>query len=336
MVSSWAEPAENGSRCIHSRLQQHFSFKPCGELVVHWLRLRRSIPYCCSLANLPHVTPLPWLSPLSPCPSPMPGLRVPLPCTIVPLACATICAQTCLLSVCHLHADCSLSVYKSSVCPALPLPACPCPLCPLARCLLLPSAPPLSSAPLLLLLPLSCPHSPPLCPVATHLSAPAVISPLSLLRCCLPQPSVPLLPRSPSLSCCCPCSLPPPSSCLLSLLLAPSATPTPLPSLRCPMRLPSPFLLLHTLPLSLSLPLSPLPPSQHRHPLCTPPLLPLLCPHPPCPLDPPWTPLSLVHAISPHQTPLLAPVRPHFSLSLAFSAVSLGPHLTLTLAVCPP
>src|SRR6266702_1716421 len=236
MVSSWAEPAENGSRCIHSRLQQHFSFKPCGELVVHWLRLRRSIPYCCSLANLPHVTPLPWPSPSSPCPSPMPGLRVPLPCTIVPLACAAICPQTCLLSVRHLHADCSLSVYKSSVCPALPPPARPCPLCPLAHCLPPPSAPTPSSVPFppLPLLPLSCPRSHALCPTATHLSAPTIILPLSLLRRCLLQPSVPLPPRSPSLSCHCPCSLPPPSSRLLSPLLAPSATTMLMPSLPHP------------------------------------------------------------------------------------------------------
>src|SRR6266702_6083797 len=186
MVSSWAEPAENGSRCIRSRLQQRFSFKPCGKSVVRWLRLRRSIPYCRSLVNSPRVTPLPWPSPSSPRPSPMPGLRVPLPCTIVPLACTAICPQTCLLSARRLHADCSLSVYKSSVCPALPPPARPCPLCPLARCLPPPSAPTLSSVrlpppPPPLLPPLSRPRSHALSPTATHLSAPAVISPLSLL-----------------------------------------------------------------------------------------------------------------------------------------------------------
>src|SRR6266702_128863 len=226
MVSSWAEPAENGSRCIRSRLQQRFSFKPCGKSVVRWLRLRRSIPYCRSLVNSPRVTPLPWPSPSSPRPSPTPGLRVPLPCTIVPLACTAPCPQTCLLSARRLHAGCSLSVYKSPGCPAVPPPARPCPLCPLARCLPPPSAPTLSSAPLLLPPPpLSRPRSHALCPAATHLSAPAVISPLSLLRRCLPRPSVPLPLRSPSLSRRCTRSLPPPSSRLLSPPLAPSAAP---------------------------------------------------------------------------------------------------------------
>src|SRR6266702_3105005 len=231
MVSSWAEPAENGSRCIRSRLQQRFSFKPCGKSVVRWLRLRRSIPYCCSLVNSPCMTPHPWPSLSSLRPLPTPGLRVPLPCTIVPLACATICPQICLLSARCLHADCLLSVYKSSVCPALPPPACPCLLCPLARCLPLLSAPTLSSAPLPpppppLPLPLSRPRSHALCPMATHLSAPTVISPLSLLLRCLLRPSVPLLPRSPSLSRRCPHPLPPLSSRLLSLPLAPSAART--------------------------------------------------------------------------------------------------------------